>query len=117
MKRTYNEVCEQRGRGIMDYAPSLGIRGKMILFESSNSIGGSNKLTKVDTYLRIATLGAIVASTYSLSVVVSDARSRDTGDRTRMNNTKADGLSVPSGWSLRLEKIAHRMRVFRTKYT
>ena len=59
---------------IVDYAPSLSMWGKSTLFESLDGVRGNNELTGVYTYLRIATRGTIVASTYSLLVVVSDVQ-------------------------------------------
>ena len=83
------------GSHIMDYAPALRIRGKNMLFESSDGVGGNIELIVVDTHLRTATVGTLVASIYSLLLVVSDVPSRNRGDRTRMNNMKTDGPSVP----------------------
>ena len=95
MKRTSNKGDEQRSGAAMDYAPSSSMREKKILFESSDRVAENNGLTGVGTHLRIPTIGTIVASTYSLLVVVSDVRSRNGGDHTRINNTKSNGPSVP----------------------
>ena len=80
----------------MDYAPPLGMREKNMLFEGSDQVGGKNRVTGADTHLRIPTVGKILASTCSLLIVVPDVPSRNGGDRTRTNNAKTDGPSVPS---------------------
>ena len=65
-----------------------------MLFESLDGVGENNELIEVDTHILIATVGTLVASTYSLLYGLSEVPSKNRGDRTRMNNTKTDGLSV-----------------------
>ena len=60
----------------MDYAHALGMWEKNMLFRDSVRVGGNNRLTRVDTHLQIATVGTIVASIYSLMLVVSDVLSK-----------------------------------------
>ena len=72
-----------------------------MLFGGSVRVGENNRLTDADAYLRIATVHTIVASTCSLLLVVSDVRSRNRDDRTKMNNAKTDGPSVLACRNLR----------------
>ena len=105
------------GRHGVDYAPPLGMWEKSMLFGGSVQVRGNNGLVGVDTHPRIATIGAILASTYSLLLLVPGVPSQNRGGRTRTNNTRTDNPLVSSPRRSELGGTTHLMRFFQTKYT
>ena len=74
-----------------------------MLFGSSDRVLGNGGPTGMGAYLLMSTAGTTVASTYSLSFVVSDVPSRNGDDHTKMNNTKTGNPSAPSSRRPELE--------------
>ena len=87
-------VSSVSGLRIGHSVPGFRTREKKLLFEGSDGVVRNKRLTGMDTHLRIATIGTIVARTCSLLLIVSRVQPRNRGGRTRTNNTRTDDLLV-----------------------
>ena len=104
MKCTSNEECEQ-----CSGCPCYAFRALSVYVGQKDTIWGSDRAAGnkgqngMNSHLQIATLDTILASTYSLLVVVPDVLLQNRGGHTRTNNTKTGDPSVLSSRRSELE--------------